>query len=253
MAVPVLPSSKFGVAICGAGIGGLILAITIGKYDPSIPIDLYEAHDSIVTPGVGVTVWKQTHDVMVDLGLFDEFKQILTYDPERSRGPRVRRGDIREGGYHWYQRAHRYGPSPMHRQQMIAILERHLPASCTVHPKKQLVSYVESEQEDAHSTLPIRLEFADGTTATTDVLIGADGIRSAVRKTMFKAAARDAGNEEMNLEQYVDATFTGMTVYRSLISAEILRKEHPDNISLKEMTICTGKGRVDMIVIFLDV
>ncbi|KAG6380307.1 hypothetical protein JVT61DRAFT_8416 [Boletus reticuloceps] len=237
MAVPVLPSSKFGVAICGAGIGGLILAITIGKYDPSIPIDLYEAHDSIETAGVGITVWKQTHDVMVDLGLFDEFKQILTYDPERSRGPGVRRGDIREGGYLWYRRAHRYGPSPMHRQQMIAILERHLPASCTVHPKKQLVSYVESEQEDAHSTLPIRLEFADGTTATTDVLIGADGIRSAVRKTMFEAASIDEGNEEMNLKQYVDATFTGMTVYRSLISAEILRKEHPDNISLKEMTV----------------
>ncbi|KAF8128576.1 hypothetical protein EV363DRAFT_1339975 [Boletus edulis] len=158
-------------------------------------------------------------------------------------GPRVRRGDIREGGYLWYNRAHRYGPSSMHRQQMIAILERHLPASCTVHPKKQLVSYVESEQEDAHSTLPIRLEFADGTTATTDVLIGADGIRSAVRKTMFEAASRDEGNDKMDLKQYVDATFTGMTVYRSLISAEILRKEHPDNISLKGLNAYTGKGR----------
>lgn len=70
----------------GAGIGGLVLAITIGKYDPAIPIDLYEAHDSIDTIGVGVTVWKQTHDVMIDLGLFDEFKQIFTSDPERSHG-----------------------------------------------------------------------------------------------------------------------------------------------------------------------
>ena len=126
------------------------------------------------------------------------------------------------------------GPSSMHRQHMIAVLERHLPTSCKVHSRKQLVSYLEPEQEDIHSTSPIRLEFADGTTAITDVLIGADGVRSAVRKTMFEAAAEENGDSKMDLKQYIDATFTGMTVYRSLVSAEMLGKE---NISLKEMII----------------
>ena len=70
----------------GAGIGGLVLAITIGKYDPSIPIDLYEAHDSIDTAGVGITVWRQTHEVLIELGLFDDFKQIFTQNPESTRG-----------------------------------------------------------------------------------------------------------------------------------------------------------------------
>ena len=69
----------------GAGIGGLVLAITIGKYDPSIPIDLYEAHDSLDTAGVGITVWRQTHEVMIELGLFDDFKQIFSQNPESSR------------------------------------------------------------------------------------------------------------------------------------------------------------------------
>ena len=69
----------------GAGIGGLVLAITIAKYDPSIPIDLYEAHDSIDTAGVGITVWRQTHEVLIELGLFDDFKQIFTHSPESSR------------------------------------------------------------------------------------------------------------------------------------------------------------------------
>ena len=69
----------------GAGIGGLVLAITIGKYDPSIPIDLYEARDSIDTAGVGITVWRQTHEVMIELGLLDDFKQIFTHSPEGSR------------------------------------------------------------------------------------------------------------------------------------------------------------------------
>ncbi|KAF8558624.1 FAD/NAD(P)-binding domain-containing protein [Imleria badia] len=246
MSVPLSPCDagpKFRVAICGAGIGGLVLAITIGKYDPCIPIDLYEAHDSIDSAGVGITVWKQTHDVMVDLGLFDEFKQIFTYDPERSRGPKVRRADIREGGYSWFYRPNHPGPSPMHRQQMVAILERNLPASCTVHSKKQLVNYMEAEQEDVHSRSPIILEFADGTTATTDVLIGADGIRSVVRKTMFEAASKGDGADKTELKQYMDATFTGISVYRSLISAEPLGKENPEHTSLRDMTIYTGKGR----------
>ncbi|KAF8558599.1 FAD/NAD(P)-binding domain-containing protein [Imleria badia] len=233
---------KFRVAICGAGIGGLVLAITIGKYDPSIPIDLYEAHDSIDTDGVGISIWQKTHEVLMELGLFDDFKQIFTFDPERSRGPKVRRSDIREGGYLWFQIENRHGPSPMHRQHMVAVLEKHLPASCTVHSKKRLVNYVEPEQ-DAHSTLPIRLEFADGTTATAGVLIGADGIRSAVRKTMFEVASKDNDDEKTDLKQYIDATFTGMSVYRALIPAETLRKEHPENIALKEMTAYTGKGK----------
>ncbi|KAF8128574.1 hypothetical protein EV363DRAFT_1451570 [Boletus edulis] len=234
---------KFRVAICGAGIGGLVLAITIGKYDPSIPIDLYEAHDSIDTAGVGITVWKKTHDVMINLGLFDEFKQIFTYAPERNKGQMLRRSDVREGGYPWFQTVHRHGPSPMHRQQMLAILERHLPASCTVHHKKRLVGYIEPEQDDAHPTSPIRLEFADGTTATTDVLIGADGIRSAVRKTMFEAASTDDGEDKTDFTQYIDAMFTGITMYRALVAQEVLSKENPDHISLKEMTAYIGKGR----------
>ena len=124
----------------------------------------------------------------------------------------------------------------MHRQHMVAILERHLPASCTVHPKKRLVNYIEPEQEDAYSMSFIRLEFADGTTATADVLIGADGVRSAVRKTMFEAASKYTSNDKTDLKQYVDATFTGLFLYRSLVSAEMLRKENPENLSLQEMT-----------------
>ena len=125
----------------------------------------------------------------------------------------------------------------MHRQHMVAVLERHLPASCIVHPRKRLVNYIEPEQEDVRSTSPIILGFADGTTAPTDVLIGADGIRSAVRKTMFEAASKDSGDNKAALKQYSDATFTGISAYRCLVPAETLRKENPENISLKEFTM----------------
>lgn len=70
----------------GAGIAGLVLAITIGKYDPSIPIDLYEAHDCIDTDGVGITVWQQVNEVMIELGLFDDLKRIFTPNDGDDRG-----------------------------------------------------------------------------------------------------------------------------------------------------------------------
>ncbi|KAH0831273.1 hypothetical protein J3R83DRAFT_13908 [Lanmaoa asiatica] len=231
---------KFRVAICGAGIAGLVLVITIGKYDPSIPIDLYEAHDSINTAGAGFAAWRQTHGIIIELGLFDEFRQIFTHDPDsNSRGFYARRSDIREGGYIWYPRVDHLGKdgaSFMHRQHMVAIQERHLPASCILHSRKQLVDYTEPEQRDAHAMSAIILNFADGTTAATDVLVGADGIRPAVRKTLYEAASEDkTGDDNIDLKQYIEASFTGMTVYRCLISAETLRKEGSDNLFLRDM------------------
>jgi len=233
---------KFRVAICGAGIAGLVLAITIGKYDPSIPIDIYEAHDSIETAGVGIVL--RRHEVLMELGLFDEFKQIFSHNSMTLHGAIMRRSDIREGGYFWNQRTHLYATSAMHRQQMVAILEKNLPASCTVHLGKQLLVYTDPEQQDGSMTSPIELKFADGTRVTTDVLIGADGIRSAVRKAFFEAASVDQSDgNKIDLKQYIEATFTGMTIYRCLFPAETLRRESPENLTLREMASYHGKGR----------
>ena len=132
-------------------------------------------------------------------------------------------------------------PSAMHRQHLVAVLEKHLPASCTVHPKKRLVKYIEREQQDAHPTPSIRLEFTDGTTATADVLVGADGIRSAVRESMFETAASEDDGDKSHFRQYIDATFTGMISYRFVISADALRKEHPENLSLKELNAASSQ------------
>ncbi|KAF9238917.1 hypothetical protein BU15DRAFT_62188 [Melanogaster broomeanus] len=230
---------RFRVAICGGGIGGLVLATTIGKYNPSLPIDLYEAHDSISTVGAGITMWRRTHEVMSELGLLDDMKGAFTKPPESSHGTHYRRSDISEGGYDWFQHILRYGPSHIHRQQMLATLEKHLPASCTIHFKKRLVSYHEPNQSGEGSTKPITLSFSDGTTATADVLLGADGIRSTVRKTMFEAASEeDDSVDNADLRQYIDVMWTGMVIYRSIFPAENLRKVDPENLSLREMT-CT--------------
>lgn len=59
---------KFRVAICGAGIGGLALAVIIGKFaDQDIHIDLYEVDD------VGIALSSRTTEIMKELDIsFDK-------------------------------------------------------------------------------------------------------------------------------------------------------------------------------------
>ncbi|KAF9230357.1 hypothetical protein BU15DRAFT_83737 [Melanogaster broomeanus] len=101
-------------------------------------------------------------------------------------------------------------------------------------PKPMIIPYF-------HLAIFSSVIFSDGTTATADVLLGADGIRSAVRKTMFEAASEESDNTNDNadLKQYIDATWTGMVIYRSIFPAENLRKVDPENLSLREATSVT--------------
>ncbi|KAG1737520.1 uncharacterized protein EDB91DRAFT_1249644 [Suillus paluster] len=68
------------------------------------------------------------------------------------------------------------------------------------------------------------LHFADGSTAPTDMLVGADGIRSSIR-------------------HYIDPSWTGTLVYRTVFPAEKLFKMDPNNVALKNSIFFCGKGK----------
>lgn len=94
---------KFRVAICGAGIGGLVLAITIGQFaGRDIHIDLYEAHDTITATGAGISVTQRTAEVMVELGLYQTISRVATKPSSSNYGPRVRKSDVPMGGFEWF-------------------------------------------------------------------------------------------------------------------------------------------------------
>ena len=112
----------------------------------------------------------------------------------------------------------------VHRKDMVEFLLRQLPASCKVHTSKRLESYdVDSE------TGKITLHFSDGSSSVTDVLVGADGVHSATRKTMYRKLASSIRDDESRkkLLEYIDPVWTGMMVYRSLVPTAKLLKEYP--------------------------
>lgn len=87
----------------------------------------------------------------------------------------------------------------------------HLPPGIA-HFGKRLASY--SRAADGE----VALVFNDGSTATCDVLVGADGIKSTVRAQMYAASAEAAG--DLTLMRHVEPVWTGTMAYRGLIRAE---------------------------------
>ena len=89
-----------------------------------------------------------------------------------------------------------------------------------MHSNKRLVSYIDPEDTSS----PVRLTFADGTTATCDVLVGADGVKSSVRAAMLESLASPAQDDARaeKLRECISPRFSGATMYRAIIPKEKL-------------------------------
>ena len=117
---------------------------------------------------------------------------------------------------------------PFHRAEFHGVLLNRLPPSCGAFTSKRLESYIQQPNG------PIMLHFQDGSTATCDILLGADGIKSAVRKTMFHEAALLAESEHRNIDaeklrSLSEPHFSGCFAYRALIPSTRLASISPQH------------------------
>lgn len=125
-----------------------------------------------------------------------------------------------------------------HRADVLKVLLDNVPSHYGRHFSKRLETY-----EDDPSLGAIDLRFTDGTSATCDVLLGTDGIKSAVRRTMYtqlaeKARCEAAPEEEVQkLLRHIEPTWSGEAVYRSIISREDLESKFADHPSLTGPTV----------------
>ncbi|KAF8553831.1 FAD/NAD(P)-binding domain-containing protein [Imleria badia] len=231
--------SAFHVSICGGGIGGLTLALVIGKYG-ALPTEIFEAGPTITTIGAGIGFFGRTMDIMKEMGLYDELIKMAGGPPRENTGPSFRKSDQRDG-YHWFSRSLKRGSLMVHRKDMVDFLLRNVPASCKIHTSKRLASYdVNSE------TGKITLYFSDGSSSVTDVLVGADGLRSATRKSMYQKLASsilDDDSRKRLLLECIDPVWTGSLVYRNLVPTTKLLKEYPDFELPTGLTMHLGKNK----------
>ena len=165
------------ILIIGGGIGGLATALSL--HAAGIPCTVFEATPEVRPLGVGINLQPHSVRELIELGLGDRLAAIGIATQEFCYANRLGqeiwaepRG--RAAGYRWPQYSIHRG-----RLQVLlweAAVER-LGAD-RVLSARRLVGFT----QDASG---VTATFADGSTATGDALIGADGIHSAVRARFF--------------------------------------------------------------------
>ncbi len=114
------------------------------------------------------------------------------------------------------------GPVTLHRTDMLDILVDNLPPNVRTHFLKRLSTY----SEDTSGA--VQLVFADGSCAEADILVGADGINSATRRSMYLSLAKEADEKDARLlASYAEARWTGTYAYRTIVDTDALLKIAP--------------------------
>lgn len=127
------------------------------------------------------------------------------------------------------------GSAMCHRADLQAILLSHVSSFIKCHLNRRLVNYKESKEG-------IELEFKNGETASCDILVGADGINSVVRKVFLaNKQGLDSSSEEAAMNSA--PVWSGISVYRGLIDSEVIRRELPNHTALSSPTLYCGKNK----------
>ncbi|RDB27667.1 Salicylate hydroxylase [Hypsizygus marmoreus] len=226
---------KFRVAICGAGIGGLTAAVALSDF-PDIEIEIYEGAAQLAEVGAGIGLFPRPWEIIRRLGLEEELLKLCEIKP--TDGPvtsfRYRKSDQAEG-FDFYTLVTNGNLMVFHRADFQQVLLRRLPETCQAHCSKRLRSYIQRPSE------PIELLFEDGSTTTCDVLIGADGLKSAVRRSFMDEKAERAQSQAADLNALIDPVWSGTNAYRALIPAERLKARVSDHPVFSRPTQYLGK------------
>ncbi|KAL4801089.1 hypothetical protein BDV19DRAFT_384105 [Aspergillus venezuelensis] len=168
-------SGDMHVAIVGAGIGGLALAMRL--YKKGVPFTVYEAASEYSTMGAGIGFgpnWDLALD-MIEEGFRPKFDRVCIGNKPESKNCIYYEGVIlQEGLESWYSNSSCGHPDYVrragHRNAVLQLMTSFIPIE-TVQFNKRLTGTMQHPDK-------VVLSFADGSTSQTSILIGADGIKS---------------------------------------------------------------------------
>ena len=190
------------VAIIGGGIGGLAAALALHRR--GIEVAVYEQSAEIKEIGAGVNMSPNAlkafrllgvEDAMVEIGHHTKATMARNYKSGRV----IRRQENSAGGLEA-----RFGAKflTIHRADILDVLEGALPDNI-FHLGHQCTGVAPGDRASV-------ARFKNGREIEADIIVGADGIRSAVRASMFGAG---------------EPRFTGCVCWRGMVPMEALRPE----------------------------
>jgi salicylate hydroxylase/6-hydroxynicotinate 3-monooxygenase len=162
-------SRKLSIAVVGAGMGGLAVAATLRRV--GIDVQVYEQAARFARIGAGIQMMPNSMKVLRGIGIEERLRQ--TAFAPYSHLNRI--GDTGEVTRELPMPESLYGAPYlcMHRAELHDALASVLPADI-IHLGKKLVGLDQAAGR-------VTLAFADGTRASADAVIGADGVHSVVR------------------------------------------------------------------------
>ncbi|KAG0304499.1 hypothetical protein BGZ98_005460 [Dissophora globulifera] len=172
---PPPPVSNTKVLIAGAGVAGLTLAILLDK--AGIAYQIFERQEHIKPQGSAAALGFNIMPLMEQLGLLDELKSISKVvdgttlykeDMEVIREIRLRDNKALTG----------YDTLVTSRPEFHALLTSRV-SKDKIHMNKHIVGFT----QDIDS---VTISCADGTIYTGDILVGADGAYSSIRKILYR-------------------------------------------------------------------
>ena len=190
--------NALSIAIVGAGIGGLAAAATLRSAGHDVA--LFEQAQAFARIGAGIQQSPNAVKVLRVLGLETRLRD-RAFRPNSSLNRKHDSGEITWERMLGTEVEAKFGAPYfyMHRGDLHEALAGIVPDEI-VHREKKLIA-IQQHVDD------IRLEFADGTEALADLAIGADGVHSIVRKTLWGTEA---------------PRFTGRVAYRTTFPAALM-------------------------------
>jgi salicylate hydroxylase len=174
------------IVVVGGGLGGLTATAALAQ--SGFEVEVREQADRLGEVGAGVQMSPNAVKVLRALGLEAALKSVA-FEPETFVGRNWRSGRAlyRTPIKSQYDKIYGAGYYHVHRADLHDVLRRATPAA-SIRLGSRCVGTMQ------RSSVAVA-EFADGTTVEGDVVIGADGIHSAVRSSLFgQAEARFTGN-----------------------------------------------------------
>ena len=193
------------VAIIGAGMGGLATAAALRRV--GIDVTVYEQASQFARLGAGIQVGCNAMKVLRGLGLEARMRSQSFY-PRSWNNRDWRSGEVKFDMIFGESAEQKFGAPYLlaHRGDLHAALASAVPDE-HVRLNHKLVGLDQTADG-------VRLSFANGATAPADAVVGADGVHSIVRDTLFGESP---------------VRFTGRIAYRTTYPAALLNGEKIDD------------------------
>jgi salicylate hydroxylase len=209
--------SKHKILIAGAGLGGLAAASFLMKEGHDV--EVYEQAPQLEEVGAGIQISANAMHALRSLGLEESITKVGVRPGAyvfrlHDTGEEIQRFALSEE----HERLHGAPYTQMHRADFHSILADRARAfkSDVVRLNKRATGFTETADG-------VTLDFADGTSAKGDILIGADGLKSVARKQIVGE---------------VPATYTGDAAWRIIVPVERL----PADFLPQVMSVFMGPG-----------